>query len=79
MICARCGTVFSPGDNIEISTDLLPASMGMFAPTIKRLVGPHLTRILAQRCSRPECGGVVSILYLPPGYSSGVEQRPPKV
>ncbi len=66
MKCASCGTDFSPGDQIRISADLLPASLGMFAPTLNKLLSPHLSRILAQKCHRPECGGVVSILYLPP-------------
>lgn len=79
MICAQCGAPFTPGDQIEVSTDLLPASMGMFAPTLKRVLGPHLSRILAQKCSRLECGGVVSILYLPPAPPApqGV-QTPPR-
>ena len=66
MKCASCGTDFTPGDQIPISEGMLPASLGMFAPMMKKLLAPHLSRILAQRCSKPSCGGIVSILYLPP-------------
>ncbi len=67
MKCAGCGSDFAPEDRIEISTDLLPASMGAFAPLVKKLFEPHISRVVAHRCSRQECGGVVSVLYLPPG------------
>ncbi len=61
--CGRCGKPFSPGDEIPITLDLVPAS---FRPLVPASIKAQLNRVLAHRCPEPECAGLVTVLYLPP-------------
>lgn len=58
-VCGRCGRAFTPGDEIDLAGVKLP-------PFAFALVKPHLSRLTLHSCSAPECGGLVTGLYLPP-------------
>ena len=56
--CGRCGRVFGPGDAIDLAGAKLP-------PFVLPLVQPYLPRLTLHRCFAPECGGIITGLYLP--------------
>lgn len=56
--CGRCGEPFTPGDELDLAGMRIP---GLVLP----LIAPHLSRLTFHRCSAPECGGLVTALYLP--------------
>jgi hypothetical protein len=68
--CGWCKRDFSPGDRIELSTAMLPQGLGMLEGMVSKLVAPHLTRVVAYRCSHEQCHGLTTILYLPPAPPS---------
>jgi hypothetical protein len=53
--------MFTPGDEIHVSALRLPQAIIALAPLLR----PYLSRLLLFRCSAPECGEMVTALYLP--------------
>lgn len=59
--CGRCGADFTPGDAVDLAAINLPVPFRSLRPLLKE----QLTRLFVFRCSAPECGGLVTALYLP--------------
>jgi hypothetical protein len=65
--CSGCGAPFIDADRVDLSSRLItnPLARGM-AESLVKLAKVDLHRIRAFQCPEPGCGGLYSIVYLPP-------------
>lgn len=78
MMCGGCGNPFLPGDEIRITREILPEPIRTIAATFEGEIQKAISRVLAHRCAEPGCGGLVTVLYLPPRPDCAVRSPAPR-
>ncbi len=68
MYCSRCAQAFGPADRIPFSPEILPkkARSILNLPVLAHAFASFQHRLELHRCPNPDCGGLVTVLYLPP-------------